>query len=210
MFKRSVLLVMLVCFLAITGKAQDGSVNNTSVNVSAVVPESFELTSWIRWAKPGQDPYEFGFSGDASAIDFGPLEWNGDLGIWQPTKYFTVFLLARSSGRSYQIKQTSTGLFSGTSNLNNSFTVTPDYVSDDEFSAGQPQGSIPAGDSYGTAGLAASGEKVVYDSGTGQSRIVRAYYGLSTGEPGKPGEAISGDYPAGTYSGSVSFTLTLK
>ncbi len=184
--------------------------DSVTVSVETTVPESLELSYWIRWAVEGQDPYEFGHSGDATSIDFSSLEWNDNLGIWQATKYYTVFLIARTSGRSYQIKQTSTGLVSGDNNLNNSFIMDPDYQANDKFSNGVAQGSIPSGDSVGNASLAAGGEKIIYDSNSGKSRIVRVYYGISTGEPETPGEPITGDQPAGNYSGTVAFTLTLK
>lgn len=85
----------------------------------------------------------------------------------------------------------------------------PDYQDADEFTPGNPQGPIPEGDSVGDSGLAASDERVVYDGNAGLSTIVRVYYGLSTGDDdiGKP---ITGDYPAGDYNGTVTFTLTLK
>ncbi|MBU1367765.1 MAG: hypothetical protein KJ711_08125, partial [Candidatus Omnitrophica bacterium] len=177
------------------------------------LPESLELSYWLRWAKGGLDPYEFGYSGDASGIDFGPLEWNETLKLWTANRYYIVFLIARTSGRPYQINQSSTGLVSGASNLNNSFVVTPDYIAEDEIKwsgGGVAQGHMPSGDSLGQEGLAAQGERIIYSSNSGKSKIVRAYYGLSTGEEGKPGKPVTGEHQAGNYSGAVAFTLTLK
>ncbi len=203
----TIVAIVTVCVCSIT-QAQ-----TVTLNVNASVPESLELSYWIRWAEPGQDPYEYGHSGDATALDFGTLEWNSSLGMWTASRYFTVFLVARTSGRPYQIKQTCTGLVSGTDNLNESFVMTPDYIPEDEFQwpgGSAAQGPIPDGDSYGKADIAWGSGKIVYDSNSGKSRIVRVYYGLATGEPGKPGKPITGDYPAGNYTGTVVFTLTLK
>ncbi len=209
-FLTSIVMGMFLLWGGVVFIAPSFGEDSVTVSTKATVPESLELSYWIRWSTEGQDPYEFGYSGDATSIDFGELEWNENLGIWLPTKYYTVFLIARTSGRPYQIKQTSTGLVSGDNNLNNSFIMDPDYQADDKYSNGVAQGDMPAGDSLGEAGLAAQGERIVYDSNSGKSRIIRVYYGISTGEPGTPGEPITGDQPAGNYSGTVAFTLTLK
>lgn len=206
---KKILIVIAILTFSALGFAAD----TATIGVNVTLPGSLELSYWLRWAKGGQDPYEFGYSGDASGIDFGPLEWNENLGLWTASRYYTVFLTARTSGRSYQIKQSSTGLVSGVDNLNNSFIVTPGYQAEDEFrwtGGGAAQGPLPSGDSIGPEGLAAGGERIVYSSNSGKSRIVRAYYGLSTGEEGKPGEPVTGEHKAGNYSGAVAFTLTLK
>ncbi|MBU0896051.1 MAG: hypothetical protein KKB76_00300 [Candidatus Omnitrophica bacterium] len=204
---------VLIAIAILTFSAGGFTQDTTTIGVSLTLPASLELSYWLRWAEGGQDPYEFGHSGEASAIDFGPLGWDENLKLWTAIRYYTVFLIARASGRPYQINQSSTGLVSEADNLNNSFVVTPDYIAEDEIKwAGESvaQGPMPSGDSLGQEGLAAQGERIIYNSNSGESKIIRAYYGLSTGEEGKPGEPITGDRHAGSYSGAVAFTLTLK
>lgn len=183
--------------------------STASIGVQAQIPQQLELSYWIRYAPPGGDPYGSG-SGDATSINFGKLSWDDTNGIWVADKYYTVFLVARTSGRPYRIVQTCTGLVNGSYKLDDSFVVTPDYQANDEWSGGQPQGPMPSGDSLGTSGLAVATNKVIYNGNSGKTRIIRAYYGLATGEPGKPGKPITGDQPSGTYTGTVTFTVTLQ
>ncbi|MBD3264720.1 MAG: hypothetical protein GF375_06430 [Candidatus Omnitrophica bacterium] len=184
----------------------------TTVNVSvrAVVPSTLELSHWIRYAPPGGDPYGSG-SGDATSLDFGTLQWNDEFGIWTANKYFTVFLVANSSGRAYRIQQSCSGFAMGGSNLNDSLTMSPDYQAADEL-GGSAQGSMPSGDSLGSSTLAVGTNKVIYNGNAGLARIVRAYYGLATGAGGDPAgsEPITGDQPSGTYNGTITFSVVIQ
>jgi len=204
------LLVLLMLFVSGYSLAQ----KTVSISIGANIPEVLELSSWTRWSEPEYGPYDGGHSGDATNIEFGTLEWDDEYGIWVAPKYYTVFLVARTSGRAYQMTQKcDEGLKSGENDLNDSFIVTPDYKEEDEFqwgvNEGNAQGPMPAGDSLGTAGLAKD-SIALYDSDSGQSKIVRGYYGLATGEEGTPGDPVTGDFQAGDYTGTVTLTLVLK
>ena len=185
--------------------------STASVGIQATVPEQLELVSWIRYAPPGVDPYGTG-SGDATSLDFGTLVFDDTYNIWKPTRYFTVFLLASSSGRPYRIQQTNIGFSLGATELNDNLIVTPDYQSGDEIVTGTSQGAIPGGDSYGAKDLALGVNKVIYNGNAGLSRIARAYYGLATGESGEPtgAEPITADQLSGTYSGTITFSAVLQ
>lgn len=204
----------LIATLVLISIASSASIcpaaSTASVGIQATVPQQLELSSWIRYAPPGVDPYGTG-SGDATSLNFGTLVFNDTYNIWEATKYFTVFLLAASSGRPYRIQQSNTGFSLGSTNLNNSLIMTPDYKSDDEIVSGTPQGSI-GGDSYGAEGLALGISKVVFNGNSGKSRIARAYYGLATGETGEPSgaEPITTDQVSGTYSGTITFSAVLQ
>jgi len=204
------LIAMLVLILLASSPSICPAASTASVGVTATVPRQLELGSWIRYAPPGVDPYGTG-SGNATSLNFGTLVYDNANGIWTATKYFTVFLLASSSGRPYRIQQTNSGFSKGSTNLNNSLIVTPDYIAEDEIVTGVPQGSIGT-DSYGSKSLALAVNKVIYNGNTGRARIARAYYGLATGETGEPSgsEPITGDQVSGTYSGTITFTVALQ
>lgn len=205
-------LIAVLVLIAIAGSTSICPAATTaSVGVQATVPQQLELTSWIRYAAPGVDPYGTG-SGDATSLDFGTLTFDDEYGVWTAGKYFTVFLLATSSGRPYRIQQTNTGFAAGSTNLSNSLIMTPDYQEGDEIVSGTEQGSMPSGDSIGSKTLALGTNKVIYNGNSGLTRIVRAYYGLATGESGEPSgsEPITGDQVSGTYSGTVTFSVVLQ
>ena len=205
-------LVALLVLIAIAGSTSICLAASTaSVNVDAFVPAQLELTSWIVAAPPGVMPYETG-SYSTSTMNFGDLVFDDTYNIWTATKYFTVFLMATTSGRPYRIQQTNTGFSLGDSLLNDSLIVTPDYISDDEIVKDVAQGTIPDGDSYGVAGLACSTNKVIYNGNSGKTRIARAYYGLATGDTDEPAgaEPITGDQLTGAYSGEITFSVVLQ
>ena len=204
-------LIAALVLISLVGSASICPAATTaSVGVTATIPQQLELSSWIRHAPPGIDPYGTG-SGDATSLNFGTLVYDDTYGIWKATKYFTVFLLAASSGRKYRIQQTNTGFSLGSTNLNNSLIVTPDYQTGDEIVTGTPQGSIGT-DSYGTKSLALAVNKVIFNGNSGKSRIARAYYGLATGETGEPSgaEPITTDQVSGTYTGTITFSAVLQ
>lgn len=213
--KRLMVFASLVMVLGVIRVEPAFSASSVSLQVQATVPETLELVYWIRKAPPGVDPYGQG-SSDASAINFGQLQWDENNNIWVATHYFTVFLIGATGGRPYEIRQTCTGVVNPDGeDINDSFILTPGYNPDDEWSPGNPQGggsidNPPSPDSLGTPGSAVATDKVIYQGNSGVARIVRAYYGLATGEPGTPGEPITGNQVAGTYTGTVTITLVLQ
>jgi hypothetical protein len=207
--KRNVGIAIFLCLLAISGMALAASTAN--VTVRAVVPSSLDLTATIRSAPPGGDPFGPG-SADATSLDFGTLTFDTTNHIWIADKYFTVFLIASTSGKAYTLQQTNNGVVAtGGGDLNSNMIMTPDNQTNDQI-AGVPQGLMPAGDSLGTAALSFGTNKIIYNGNSGLSRIVRSYYGLSTGAPGEPTGSlpITTNKPSGTYNGTVTFSVVLK
>ncbi len=186
------------------------AVSTASVPVRAIVPSGLELTYWIQSAPPGVDPYGAG-SAAVTSMDFGTLTYDQTNGIYLAGKYFTVFLIGRTAGSAYRLQQTCNGFTTtGGSDLNNNLMMTPDYKSQDAVN-GIAQGAMPAGDSFTATSLAFATNKVIYNGNAGVPRIVRAYYGLATGAPGEPaGSAPITDKPAGTYNGTVTFSVVLQ
>ena len=150
-------LIVILVLISLVGSANICSAGTTaSVGVQATVPQQLELSSWIRYAPPGVDPYGSG-SGDATSLDFGTLVFDDTYNLWTASKYFTVFLLASSSGRPYRIQQTNIGFSKGSTNLNSSLIVTPGYQPEDKI-GGVAQGSIGS-DSYGSESLALANQQ---------------------------------------------------
>ncbi len=205
------IIAALIVFSLVGAGLISNAATTASVGVSAEVPEELSLSSWIRYAPPGGTPYGTG-SGDATSLNFGTLTKDPTYNVWVSDKYFTVFLIASTSGRAYRIQQTCTNFAAGTTNLNDSLMLKPDYESLDEIIEGEAQGSMPSGDSLGSTTLAVGTSKVIYNGNSGLSRIVRAYYGLSTGADGEPtgAEPITADKVSGTYTGTVTFSVVLQ
>ncbi|MCP4653102.1 MAG: hypothetical protein GY858_06955 [Candidatus Omnitrophica bacterium] len=200
------------------------------IPVTAEFPFNVELDHWVRWADsgdretPAATPYEAGRSGDVTndILNFGELIYDDELGIFLARKYFTVFLLADTSGFPYKLIQSCSG-FSNTidpnENLNDSLIMTPDYKEEDLWDQTNPdsqQGVHGDNDGVADAALVAASPgigRVVYSSESGFSRIVRCYYGLATDDPDaeipEPADAkvITADTRSGTYEGTITFTL---
>ncbi|MDD4183353.1 MAG: hypothetical protein PHT53_06000 [Candidatus Omnitrophica bacterium] len=207
--KRFMYILLFVCLISLNGLAYAAS--TADVTVRAVVPSTLELSYWIRSAPAGADPYGPG-SADATSLDYGTLTFDTTNSIWVASDYFTVFLLPATSGRAYTVQQTNNGVVStGGNDLNNHLIMTPDYITADTI-GGIAQGAMPAGDSLGSASLSYGTNKVIYNGNSGESRIIRSYYGLSTGAAGEPTGAlpITTSKPAGTYTGTVTFSVVLK
>ena len=212
-------ILLLVCMFTLVGLQASFAQTTASIDVDADIPEDLTLTWWMREVPSSvTDPYAAGTS-DATTMDWSgaaDFTWNTTDRIWNANHYYTVFAIGASSGRAYEILQTCTGLISTvdvTENLNSSFIVTPDYVSSDRWDpadASTAQGAMPAGDGLGTASLATATDKLIYDGNAGEARIVRAYYGISTGATGTPGSPVTGDQLGGPYSGQVQLTLVQR
>ena len=69
---------------------------------------------------------------------------------------------------------------------------------------------MPSGDGLGTASLATATDKLLYDGNAGEARIIRAYYGISTGATGTPGVPVTGDQLGGAYSGQVQLRIVQR
>ena len=192
--------------------------SSASVPVNAQIPLMLELDYWIRSCPSDSTPYGSG-SSDAQDIGFGRLVWSDVNKIWMADKYFTVFLVALTSGRPYQMRQDCTNFISPSAgqNLNNSLLMTPDYKAEDLWTANDPstrQGDMGS-DKLGNKDFAVGNDKLIYDSSALKGpRIVRCYYGIATGDPAahEPAgtEVLTGKAPSGEYNGVVTFSLVLK
>jgi hypothetical protein len=153
------------------------------------------------------------------------------------TYFYYVLMLASTSGRAYKITETGTQMTNtstGKSLANESVLMVPDYQWSDKFDKNSTvtQGAPPGTAYVGAATSACLTDSLVYQSDVdGKGRIVRAAIGIggpssgnypsnykygmndSTGQLPKQEytswKPVTQDQAAGTYKGSVTFTLVL-
>jgi hypothetical protein len=208
MHKAARLLVAVIALCAL------GSVcfaaDTVDVAVSAQIQDILELSGGIKYFMDDNPVPQ----GDATSFDFGVLTHqfpdSTEAGVWYSRRWFTIYLGASTGGRQYQITQTCTGIVNGSDNINSSVVVTPNYSDQDELVPGVPQGPLPPGAVTGDAGLAVSNDHVIYTSGSaGLSRIIQAIYSIPNDSSVSGFAPISLDQHSGTYSGTVTFTVTV-
>ena len=110
-----------------------------TVPIAVTLPQILKLDVVVKQVTNGQDPSAGATvfdttQGISTGMNFGTLALNS-YGVWAPAIpcYFTAFLYPATSGRPYKITQTCAGIVSGTSNLNQSLTMTPDFKTQDSF-----------------------------------------------------------------------------
>lgn len=243
--RKVIAIIAAVILLGIGGVCFAGN-NTAQFTVKANVTEVLELDHWVRWAHASEDVTDPNVPGGKRAywpdeedgVHSGSATGNLDFEVaWKSVpdpdnssivyaqyfakKYYTVFLVARTSGRKYDISQSCDGFTNNLTfeNLPKTLVMVPDYIANDKI-AGFPQGAKPAGDELGHKAYAVAQENLVYDGNSGKSRIIRCYYGLATGnsdpakhpitDPDATAQIIGGDTKPGTYSGTVTFTLTQR
>lgn len=219
--------ILSYCLVLAIGVFNLGSLNAaTSVNlattasVSASTPELTVLVKQIDDGDPDKNPWTG--STTVSSMAFGPLTHildNGsDAGIWFAKRYFCAIVFTQPFGKPYNINSSSSGLTSGANTLPAAaFVLAPGYASLDEWSPGNPQGPMPSGASLGAKGSAVGVNKLVYSSETGiaTGRIIQSYYsippdGIGGVDPYPGWSGVPLGQPAGSYSGTVTLTITLK
>ena len=215
---KKILLILLTMMTAL-GSVPVWASSAATIPVQAQIPQMLELDYWIRSCPSDSTPYGTG-SRDVTDMAFGNLNWSDQNNIWLASQYFTIFLVATTSGRPYQIRQNCTGFLSPSTGqtFNKSLLMTPDYKEADLFTANDPstaQGPLGSGDKVGSNALAVGNEQLIFDSSAlSGPRIVRCYYGLATGDPAahepSGAEVLTGKTPAGDYSGIITFSLVLK
>jgi len=215
--KRLILATIVCCLFAGTGFAADSVI----LKLQAQVPLMLELSYWIRTCPSDSTPYGPG-SADSSNLGFGRLKWDETNKIWVSDRYFTVFMVAMSSGRSYHLRQSCGGFISSSTGktLNKNVLMTPDYNENDLWNASDAstvQGPMDSRDRLGPKDLAVGTDRLIYEGNAADTtgpRIVRCYYGVATGDPSahepSTSEVLSGKAPAGDYSGMITFSLVLK
>lgn len=211
--------VLLVPTLALAG-------TTASVNVYADVDAVLDLKVWIEQYRDTMAPGVDTPISTPSTMTFGSLTDTfadgTSAGNLFSRNWFVVYLIGKSSGRAYTLRQTANGLSSGSNTIpDNCYMMSPGYEALDEWvypdGTRVAQGSRPTGSVLGDPGPAKGTNKTIYKSeDAGTSHIVRAYYAVTNGWkdattqwPGFTGTGISLDQPTGDYSGSVTFSIIL-
>ncbi len=139
-----------------------------------------------------------------TAISFGTLTWNTANSIFLASSYFAVDIgVTDNSGTVWTLTHTRTNLASGVNNLNNKVNVS--FVKETD-PTGVVKGTLLQKVSYGNS------NSIAYNKTQLAGGWLRIYYGVGTGDPADPDATgvtpIGLDTPAGTYTGSVTITLT--
>ena len=225
--------ILSYCLVLIMVVFKVGALNAaTSVNLATtatVSPSTPELTVILKQIDDG-DPDKNPWTGSTTvtSMTLGPLihilEGGSDAGIWFAKRFFAAIVFSQPFGKPYNINSSSTGLTSGVNTLPGAaFVLAPGYAAEDMFDTNGdgigdlPQGAMPSGASLGAKDSAVGTNKLVYSSetGTATGRIIRAYYGVPPKNtdgtkpyPGWSGVPLS--QASGSYSGTVTLTITLK
>ncbi|MFC1708913.1 hypothetical protein ACFL2J_02490 [Candidatus Omnitrophota bacterium] len=210
---------------------------NITAPATANVPEILELASGgIRKIdaaqSSGDNPWSYP---NATSFDFGDLIYDSDQGYYTGEFFYTTLMIPISSGRPFKITVTGTSLTGTTGTLpDNAILNIPDYqYADVLYAPDGGQGAMPGDASCATVSSAVGTHDVYTDGGsTGESRIIRgiiAISGPAAGESypvnyagGHDGastvgakqeftswEPITTDDPGGSFSGSITYTLSL-
>jgi hypothetical protein len=136
----------------------------------------------------------------ATAISFGTLVWDSVNKIFLPNCYYAVDIgVTDNTGTAWTLTHTRASLANGSSNINNKVNV----------SFNKQTSSTTATELQKVSYANSNG--IAYTKAQLSGGWLRIYYGVGTGEAGKdaPGVTPIGlDTLAGTYSGSVTITLT--
>lgn len=217
---------LALMFVGVTSVTSVDAVSTVTLTTTTTVPTlSPELTVLLLQIDDGNpDNNPFTGSTQVTTMSFGQLTHllsdGSEAGVWFANRFFCAVVYTQPFGLPYDVRSTGTGVVSGVNALPpDSFGISPVYSSTDEFSAGVPQGAMPVGATLGTAGSAVAVNKLVYSSESAPSvataRIIQTYYSLPPfgllGALPFPGyTAIPLSQPAGSYTATVTLTITLK
>jgi len=146
-------------------------------------------------------------AGQAS-VSFGTLVWHPENGrdgkpmnIFLPTMYYAVDIgVTDNSGTAWTVTHTRVSLVGQGTNIDNKVNVS--FNKQTSSTVGRELQKVSFGKS----------QSIAYTKAQLAGGWLRIYYGVGTGDPAKPDATgvtpIGIDTPAGTYTGSVTITLT--
>ena len=199
--KRALSLIA-VLFMAVPALAGQQS---TSTLATAVVNAGLSITVAV---------YENSVTGptgpNLGSIPFGALaQYQSAPGVvpaWGPVlrsqKAYCAMVTANSSSVPYTIKQTAQSLTYLTNKIpDGAFVVVPVYSSVDN-------GGLTNTGTLGAKGTAVAVDKTIYTSGGSHgARTIQAIYAITDDPNSGATAAVPIDQPAGTYQGTVTFTV---
>jgi hypothetical protein len=181
---------VIVAFCATTAWAA----SSQTINVSATVPSraggmtvSISKITGTVWTT-------------ATSIGFGTLVWDTVNKIFLPDSYFAVDISVEdNTTTAWTVTHTRASLASGANNINNKVNVSFNKQTDSTTATELQKVSF------------ANSNNIAYTKAQLAGGWLRIYYGVGTGEAGKDAAGVTPiglDTPAGTYTGSVTITLT--
>ncbi len=201
----AVSMVMVMALVCVTPFAQAATSVQGPFTVSAVVPSALTLTVVLKkndFAGAVITSMNFG-----NLVDIGTGTLRSTATGSTTTGAVATFLSASSQGLPYSITQTGTPMSNGASTLPaGACIVKPVYAAGDNGGL-----TMPAGASLGTGGTWTSvSPKLIYQSeaGVAQGRTIAAFYSVTDDPSAGASAGVPTSQAAGTYSGTVTFTLT--
>lgn len=216
-----------------------GPSGTASVTVDSALEFSLAQVVQMSVANGDSDPFTEGTIQTTPSFDFGRLtalnDSEGNFLYMHGEYFYYVLMIAASSGRRYKITETGSQLTGpgGATIPRESVLLIPDYQWADKL-GGVAQGAPPGTAQVGPATSACNTDSLVYQSdSSGGSRLVRAIiaisgpsagsnypFNYSSGYNGSAGQgtkqeytswrAIGADQTAGSYTGTITFTLVLN
>ena len=195
-------LVLIAFFVFASSAVHADTISSSAVSVTASVDGTASLN--IQFFK---NDISGANSGPATSFDFGQLqEVSGTLrssnsGTNAVAAAYLAYITANTHGNDYTITQTGTQVKSGSNQLpDNALAMNVVYVASDNGNV--TDGTLGSKDTW-------VGTKTLYTStSTGPMRTVRAYYSVTPDPAVGPGGTVPLDQAAGSYSGTVTYTLT--
>jgi hypothetical protein len=192
------ILSLALAILVFAPSFAHAATTSNAVSVNASVQSALALDTVIIQHEGTTDS-------NVASMNFGQLTPTGFGGL-QSTRFFTVYLTARTQQNAYVVSQTGQSLTNGTTTLPaGAQRVTPIYVAADNGGA-----AMPVGAALGTAGTWVATNKTLYDSENTNAaeRTIQAIYGLQADPALGAGNFVPANQPAGNYTGTITFTAT--
>ena len=198
----AIALVMIMAIASVPSAVWAASASSAPITTSAVVDATLTLNVVLK---------KNDFAGaTVTTMDFGKLI-NIGTGTLRSSPTSTTgtgavaaFISANTSGTAYTITQSGTAMSNGAATLpSGALTVVPTSSAADNGGV-----ALPAGASVGTAGTWV-GTRTLYNSGAGAAvRNVVCYYSVTDDAAAGATTGIPLSQPGGTYTGSVTITVT--
>jgi len=180
-------MVALMTTASWAASSQTVTVNATVAAVSGALSVSVSKVTGTVWTP-------------ATAISFGTLVWDSVNKIFLPNCYYAVDIgVTDNSGTAWTLTHTRASVANGSNNINNKINVSFNKQTSSTTATELQKVSY------------ANSNNIAYTKAQLSGGWLRIYYGVGTGEAGKdaPGVTPIGlDTLAGTYTGSVTITLT--
>lgn len=191
---KSILVLVAILFLAMTSFAAESK----TIDVTAAI-DSVSGGLEVTVSKIDADTDEWLQHGSSLPIDFGTLTLDTVNHIFTAAYYYAVDIgVNDNTGTVWTVTHTRTDLKKdAANNLNNNVNVT--FM---KQTTANPAGEELSNVSY------ANSNNVAYTKTDLSGGWLRIYYGIADGSDATGVVPIGTDKPAGTYSGSVTITLT--